>query len=491
MGTSQTILPARAAISGDDLLISRGEDRALPSMALTLFALALGHAVDLNDGDYGRWPLIWLTVALAFCVLAICNPRWDALQPSCRRWLPVILALAIAHQSYFLLSRVWSDAHITLAFSAVAILGLFQFLNLRPTLRWSLMVIMVLAFCVAGALAFNLHSKDPHIDVFLFQEDAAWALTHGINPYVFKYPSIYPPGTPYYGPGVVDANGILTVGCPYPPLSILLTLPGYLLGGDVRYSHLLAMGLSAGLIALVPRMSGSDRASRTAAPLAATLLLLMPRAIYVLDLSWTEPLLVLMFSLVMLSALRWPKALPVTLGLYLSTKQYTVLTLPLLPLLIDRPNHWRTLWRLLLKAFLVVLAINLPFMLWNVRAFYRALVEFQLMQSFRNDALSYLVFIRRHGLETPLPAWISLVPLVVMIPVCLRRVTSSPAGFAAAVTVVHLVFFAFNKQAFCNYYYFVIATACWSIAAAKLPQVGCASYEVLPGDSVVPQMDRR
>ena len=30
--------------------------------------------------------------------------------------------------------------------------------------------------------------------------------------------------------------------------------------------------------------------------------------------------------------------------------------------------------------------------------------------------------------------------------------------------------FQFNKQAFCNYYYLVIATACWSIAAARIPR---------------------
>ena len=92
---------------------------------------------------------------------------------------------------------------------------------------------------------------------------------------------------------------------------------------------------------------------------------------------------------------------------------------------------------------------------------------FQFLQGFRNDALSYLVLIHRNFPRVTLPVWISLLPLVVIIPLSLRRLASSPAGFAAAVTAVHLFFFAFNKQAFCNYYYFVIATACWSIAAAK------------------------
>jgi len=34
------------------------------------------------------------------------------------------------------------------------------------------------------------------------------------------------------------------------------------------------------------------------------------------------------------------------------------------------------------------------------------------------------------------------------------------------VTMVSLTIFAFNKQAFANYYYFVVVTACWATAAA-------------------------
>jgi len=96
-----------------------------------------------------------------------------------------------------------------------------------------------------------------------------------------------------------------------------------------------------------------------------------------------------------------------------------------------------------------------------------------------------LVLIHRHLPGWPVPSWIALLPLVAIIPVCLRRVTSSPAGFAAAVTAVHLMFFAFNKLAFCNYYYFVIATACWGIGAARFAQPrGGRGFEVVVGDQV-------
>ena len=121
----------------------------------------------------------------------------------------------------------------------------------------------------------------------------------------------------------------------------------------------------------------------------------MPRSIYVLDLAWTEPFLVLTFSLVMFCVFRWPKALPYALGLYFSTKQYTILTIPLLPLLIEGPHHWKTLGTILFKASLVVAAINLPFLIWNAHEFFRALVLFQFLQGFRNDALSYLVLIHQ------------------------------------------------------------------------------------------------
>jgi hypothetical protein len=470
-------------VSDNLILVSHEEDSSLAALALVLLAVALGHAVELKDGTYSLEALGWLSVGAALCLLAVISPRWAEVERSCRRILPVVLLLGIIDQAYYLLRHVSSDQQIALAFTSLAVLGLLQFFNLK-WLRWPLMGIMVLAFFIAGELAFNLHAKNAGIDVFMFQQNASYAITHGLNPYAFRYPSVYPPGTPYYGPGVVDAHGILTVGFPYPPFSLLLTLPGYLLGGDVRYADVAAMGLSAMIIL-------AARPGRIAA-LSATLLLLMPRAIYVLDLSWTEPLLVLTFSFMMFCALRWPRALPYALGLFLSTKQYSILTLPLLPLLVEGRHHWKMLRDIVLKGILVAVAINLPFMMWNFHEFFRALVEFQFLQPFREDALSYLVFIHNKYPGVHLPIWISLLPLVVIIPVCLRRLASSPAGFAAAVTAVHLFFFAFNKQAFCNYYYFVIATACWSVAASNFPakaKLVSRGFEVIAAhpDSAAPQ----
>jgi hypothetical protein len=438
--TSDTIQVPADALSNDVICISREEDSALTSVALAVFVVCLGHSIDVNDGTYNGKAIFWLTVGLVMCFIAVVAPRRTALEKLCRRWLPTILAAAVVIEAYFLMRRMREDPRIALAFGTIAVLGCVQFFRIG-SLRWPLLIIMLCAFFVAGEQAFNFHSKFPGIDVFMFQSDAAWALSHGLNPYSFKYPSVYPPGTPFYGPGVVDAHGYLTVGFPYPPLSLLLTLPAYWIGHDIRYAHLLAMALSAGLIA-------ATRPSRVAF-LSATMLLLTPRVIYILDLSFTEPFLVLL------------------LGLYLSSKQYSILAVPLLPLLLQGKNHWRMFASVMFKALLVAAVINLPFFVWNAPAFLRSIVVFQFLQGFRWDALSYLVLIRKNFHDLYIPLWISLVPLVVMIPVSVRRAASSPAGFAAAVALVHMLFFAFNKQAFGNYYYFVIATACWAIGVAK------------------------
>jgi hypothetical protein len=497
-GTDSPPAKSPALATGNSLTISRQSDCALTTAALLVCVLATGHAVDLADGTYTDEAMGWLTIAAGFCVLAIFSIRSLQLETLLLKFLPAMLAVGIALETMFLIRRVGSDPYIELAFITVAVLSALQIANLR-SMRMPLILIAVLAFCVAGALAFEIHSKYPGIDVFIFQSGGAHALLHGMNPYQPIYPNVYEPTTPFYGPGVVDtlhplpagfiqfwhealpqivypnglypvewrvrtvigSSGLLTVGFPYPPFSLLLTLPGYLLGGDVRYSHVVALGLSAVLMV-------AARPGRIA-PLAAALLLLMPRATYVLDLGWTEPLLIFTFSLVMYSALRWPRALPYALGLYFSTKQYSVLSLPLLPLLIEGPNHWRTLGRVVIKAGIVVAAINLPFFLADPHAFLRSVVVFQFLQPFRDDALSYLVLIHRLYPDFHPPMWLALLPLVIVIPLSLRRLSSSPAGFCAAVTAVHFFFFAFNKQAFCNYYYFVIATACWAIAAANFP----------------------
>jgi hypothetical protein len=380
-----------------------------------------------------------------------------------------------------LLYQTRNDPGIGFLVLFVAALGLLQTTNLR-IMRIPLLLAMVISFCAISAFIFTQRTKKPYIDVFLFQQSAADALQHGHNPYRMRIPNIYSeknstvfqdprrygPGTPFYGPGVVDDNGWLTYGFPYPPLSLLMVMPAYLLAGDCRYAHMIAMGLSA-------LMMATARPGRLGA-LVAVLFLVNPQGFYVIDQSWTEPLLVFTFSLAMFCACRWRKGLPWALGLFFATKQYTVFVLPALLLLLEGPNPFKQLLKMAAKAGLVVAAITLPFFAWNPHEFIRAVVQLQFVQPFRTDALSYLVWIYNHNGGQKPPIWIPFLLVIPAIIIGIRRCARSPAGFAAAVTFIYLVFFAFNKQAFCNYYYFVIGTAFWSVAAMRLqPNVRSAA----------------
>ena len=104
----------------------------------------------------------------------------------------------------------------------------------------------------------------------------------------------------------------------------------------------------------------------------------------------------------------------------------------------------------------------------------------QLVQPFRDDALSFLVLFF-HQPSLP-PLWLPFVPVIPAIVLSLWRLPRTPAGFAAAVTLINLAFFAFNKQAFCNYYFFVVGTACWTVAAMwpAARSAGTRGFEIEP-----------
>src|SRR5262249_52828510 len=137
----------------------------------------------------------------------------------------------------------------------------------------------------------------PLIDVWVLQQHADATLLQGENPYATEYPPIQ--DAVLYGPAVVRDGRIQTF--PYPPLQLLLTLPGYLLG-DVRYVMLAALLGAAAVMASVGRTGGEQ--SGWASELAAVLLLCHPQNCFILNWAWTEPLLCAAFAASVWSAIR-------------------------------------------------------------------------------------------------------------------------------------------------------------------------------------------
>src|SRR5206468_6120482 len=144
-------------------------------------------------------------------------------------------------------------------------------------------------------------------------------------------------------------------------------------------------------------------------------------------------------------------------------KQYLILALLPIFLLLPRPIRPRPTITLLAIAAFIATGVTLPFALWNLSAFIRSTWTVQQIAPFRTDALSFLVW---HFQRTGVPpgTWLAFAAAIPATALALWRAPRGPAGFAAALALIFLVFIAFNKQAFANYYYFVLAT-CWAAVA--------------------------
>ncbi len=323
-------------------------------------------------------------------------------------------------------------------------------------LRMIVLPLMLTAWLALGIWVIR-HTPNPFIDVFVFQQESADALLHGRNPYAMTFTNIYGDGIAVYAPEL-QKNGRVDFGFPYAPLSLLMILPGYL-AGDHRYAQLFALAIAAALIAY----------SRPGiiATLAAILLLTTSRVFMVIELGWTEPLVILWLAATIWCACRRPKWVPYALGLLLASKQYTIFIPPLAALLVMPKFTWRAYFILLLKAFLVAAIISLPIILWNLPAFMRSAVTLQLKQPLREDALSYLLWYYWHVDKEAAKAmtWLPFAGVAVMTPLCIWLWPRNAGGFAGALAVVYFTFFALNRQAFCNYYFLVIAAMCCAIAA--------------------------
>jgi len=162
--------------------------------------------------------------------------------------------------------------------------------------------------------------------------------------------------------------------------------------------------------------------------------------------------------------------LPAALGLLLASKQYMVLAIPLAYLLVPDWRDWRRYLLLVLGAVMIAAVVSAPLVLWDWHAFVHSAGVVQKLAPFRDDALSYLVWID-HQWHRRLDEKAGFVAAGLALIVALWRCPRDAGGFAAGLAVVYLPFIAFNKQAFANYYLFVIGALCCAVAAAPVPAI--------------------
>lgn len=434
-----------------------------------LAAACLGVAIQDLNGRMTRLALVMVTVAIAACAAAAllrpdtpraAAPEAPELWPE--RLATVVIALSFAFQFYALatypaaIHEVLRPGMNHSTFSgAIAVAGALVGLTLARSQWLRLVAVLGLIAAHMTAATFVLHaSPSPDIDVFVFQNDALEALLHGHNPYGIDFPNIYD-NTRLYGEGVV-VNGRLNIGFPYPPLSLLLALPGQLLAGDFRFSQLAAMNLAALGMAWLGR--------RGFGPAAAAIYLFTPRSFFVLEQAWTEPFVVAAFVLLLVAGQRWPGLRGVLAGVLLATKQHLILLALVAKALPESWTKGRAWVRGALVAVATAAALTFPWMITASSGFMNGVVWFQFRQPFREDSLSYLALIARKG-GPQLGSWPAFVMLIPVATLVTLKTPRSLAGFSFAAALLYLVFFAFNKQAFCNYYDFALGLVCCAVAA--------------------------
>lgn len=457
---------SEGAAVGPRTMANTGADTWTAGFALAIAAAALGYAIQIKNGNYNPEALIWLSVAIVGCAVAAWNGAYRRIEAAGAAAVLGVIAGEFFIQIVPLMTakpgtEVWVPPLPFYHMAAVAIgVTALGFMRVRAA-RWAL-PLLLLTHLFMGAWVIR-HTPRPLIDVHVVQQAGCEALAHGQNPYAVRPADIYGPACRWYPAGTVK-DGHLTFGCPYPPLSILMAMPGYLLGGDFRYAQLVALTLAAALMA-------SARGGRVAFA-ATALFLLTPRGFFVLQQGWTEPFIVLLLAGTVFVACRRPGWTPVMLGLLLASKQYIFIVMPAMLLLAPRPWLSRGFWRFWAIAGATALIVTLPMVLWNVREFANSALNIR--DVFRGDSLSYLAGIAAWtGWKGG--GWVKFIALIPAAWLVLRKSPRTPAGFAAAVGLLLMIMFAFAPHAAANYYFGCIGAMCCAVAAGKPERIGTIS----------------
>lgn len=425
------------------------------AVVMALSAATLGMALHVTDGLFSAPGVVLLSISLVLCVGAVYLPGIFGAGLSMKGATRLVVALLALQMLAMLFKPAGAsaatvpatDQHPYCAGIALAIgcVGLVGFGSRRLAITGFAMLLAVHAALGVWKIRTAPH---PKIDVYDFHADSARAMAQLTNPYTITFPNIYGPDAAVYAQGIVR-DGRLHFGFPYPPLVLLATAPSQWIFGDFRYSYLAAMLLSGVLIAgMRPDRIGL---------LIASMLLFTPRAFYVLESGWTEPLSVVLLAGSLWAMKRHRALTPVLIGLLVASKQYLPVLLVLAPLL----GAIRSRPRQLLYAILVAAAVSLPLVLWDIQAFVHSAVTLQLHQPYRADSLSLLAWFGSNRPRWVGLFWAAFVVLGLLIVLSWWR----RAGFATAACACLFGFFAFNKQAFANYYYLVLGAMCVALAS--------------------------
>ncbi|HVT88283.1 MAG TPA: hypothetical protein VHD56_05490 [Tepidisphaeraceae bacterium] len=423
--------------------------------ALLLAAALLGITLQMTGGMYSAFGVGMLMIAFAIAVCGMFIPG-KGLSPNPSR----LYLLGLVFLQLFAMYFTPSDESLAIAkeptrtFHAAAIIvaAMATILVAKGSRKIALAGFLLL-LATAGAIGiWRIRTvSQPFIDVFFIQTEAADSLSHGQNPYAMTFKDIYGANAPYYAPGMIK-DGRVQYGYPYMPLSLMVGSVSHWLFGDPRYAYLISIIATAIMIAMIrPDSLGM---------LMATLFLFTPSSFHIIQTSWVEPLSAMLLIATVLSAIRWPRLMPIAFGLLLASKQYLLAGIGLAPMFGRRDK-----WSVAGVATLTASIVTLPLVLWDIKAFLHSAVALHMTMPYRPDSLSLVAWWGFGQKGWAPPFWLSFAALGAAMTWSYLRIRKGTFGFLLSFAFCFFTFIILSKQAFLNYYYLIVAAAC---AAAAL-----------------------
>jgi hypothetical protein len=405
-------------------------------LATRLVVLAwclLSVGISAHDGEYSAPGLLALVVGLVLVAGVVGSGARPSAPGRGEIAVAVVVSAvcALAHPASRLMHVRGGDLLAVQIAAGVVVAVAAASLCWRHDRVWSW--VGALAAIATGSLTIAV-VPDPHIDVWHLLQQSSTGLAHGDDMYRQHWQ---------------HSHGLQAV-YPYLPLSTVLLAPFRWLAGDVRAGLLLASVATAGVL-------------RRMAPLApaalALLVVVQPHWTFLVDQSWTEPLLLLLITVAVVAAERdRPVVAVLALAAALGAKQHVLLLLPLFAL-------WPRFGvrRAAAAAGIAVVAVA-PWFLAGPGDFWHDAVHANVVLPVIPRALCIPSFLLRHGVTVGF--WFPLLALVAAYALCVVRSPRTASGVALSAALVLWTVDATNKQSFFNHYTLPLGLLVLALTAA-------------------------
>ena len=389
-------------------------------LAVTLATLLVAYAVwrsrtepsfGLDDG--GPWETRLLAAILVFALLGALG------------WAPAEIGP----------TSPWLERLPSLVWAGLAI---WLFLNRRTGDRQPVLMavaVLTVALTLLVGLIHLSETRKVSLDVNLLHRAAADAIAGGQNPYSDAVET--PVGSPTAG---IEET---IVGYPYPPVTALSYAMGEWVFSDPRFTSLISWVVVLTLLGV-----SGVRQKRPSTVLLMVLLASMPGWPLLLRAAWTEPLTL---ALLTISFMLWhrPAGSGLALGLGLASKQYFVVTAPLL--LLHRDRGW--IRRLVIAGSVVVVTIGAA-LAFGPADFWSAAVEYHINTPVRVDSSNLIGLLSSLGVQWAPPAVVGLVAGL-LAALAVGRMSRRRDTFMIGMALTLAVSFLPASQAFANYWFLV------------------------------------